>query len=81
LYCSFITKFRQKGAALIVSTLSTVLGRHAGPVAEVMIDELKKTNGDRSIGDVMLRVRQRTLGSGIPMGMSLVAYGDADWRL
>jgi len=81
LYCSFVTKFRQKGAALIVSTLSTVLGRHAGPVAEVMIDELKKTNGDRSIGDVMLRVRQRTLGSGIPMGMSLVAYGDADWRL
>ena len=81
LYCSFVTKFRQKGAALIVSTLSTVLGRHAGPVAEVMIDELKKTNGDRSVGDVMLRVRQRTLASGIPMGMSLVAYGDADWRL
>jgi hypothetical protein len=81
LYCSFVTKFRQKGAALIVSTLSTVLGRHAGPVAEAMIDELKKTNGDRSVGDVMLRVRQRTLASGIPMGMSLVAYGDADWRL
>jgi hypothetical protein len=80
-YASFVAAFRQKGAALVICTLSTVLGRHAGKVAELILDELKGTGSERAISDVLLRVRHRSLAEGIPMGMSVVAYGDADWRI
>jgi len=79
----FVAKLRRVGAAIVVSSGSTILGRHAGPVTQELISEvaeLTRENG-ASFGDVMLRARQRLLARGFPMVLCLNAYGDADWQL
>ena len=78
---AFAVQFRVPGAAIVLSTLTPVLGRHAVPVAQMLLGELKRaarTSG--TFGDALLGLRRRALAAGIPMVLSLVAYGDADWR-
>jgi hypothetical protein len=79
LYASFVAKLRLQGAAIIICTLSTVLGRHMGVVASILLEELN--NSAVSMGEVLRRVRQRSLAAGICTGLGLVGYGDAEWRL
>ena len=71
------------GAVIIVSTIATILGRHAGPAAAAIVQELKAQEGNTNttFGDVMLAVRRRLLADGIPMVLGLTSYGDADWRI
>jgi hypothetical protein len=79
---SFVLQFRLHGAAIVLSTLTPVLGRHAVPVTVILLNELKRvarTGG--TFGDALLGLRRRALAAGIPMVLSLVSYGDADWRL
>jgi hypothetical protein len=79
---AFAAQFRLNGAAIVLSTLTPVLGRHAVPVAQILLEELHRTAQAGGVfGEAMLRVRRRALSAGIPMVLSLVAYGDADWRL
>jgi len=80
---SFVAKFRRSGAAVIVSTGSTILGRHAIPVTLEFVRELSELagKGEASFGDVMLRARRKLLANGAVMALCLTAYGDADWRL
>jgi hypothetical protein len=84
---SFVAGFRRNGAAAVVGTLATILGRHATPVARGLVqalDELMRANTMTDgvvLGDALLAVRRRLLGEGVPMALCLVAYGDADWRL
>lgn len=79
-------QFRYLGAALVVGTISPVLGRHASRVAREIVGELLRVTSrlkpGRSIvfGEVLLQVRRRLLAKGITMAMCLAAYGDADWR-
>jgi hypothetical protein len=80
----FIAQFRRSGAAVVLGTVATVLGRHAAPVAaEVanLLARLTKTQGGISFGDLMLALRREALSDGIPMVLGLFAYGDADWQL
>lgn len=78
----FVPEFRRSGVALVLTTLTPVLGRHAAPVAEMLLNELRDAAEEVvTFGDVLLRVRRRALAAGIPMVLSLVAYGDADWRV
>ena len=78
---SFIAQFRRNGAAIVLSTLTEILGRHAAPIAEKIIDNLKQVSKEgKSLGDALIVVRRKALAEGIPMVLSLVAYGDADWR-
>lgn len=82
-FINFVAKFRRKGAGIVVSTGSTILGRHAVAVAREfvsLIDEFAKQNA-ASFGDVMLAVRRRMLARGTPMVLALMAYGDADWQI
>jgi hypothetical protein len=78
-----VAKFRREGAAIVLSTLTPVLGRHAAPVAQATIKLLEKiTKTDSlSFGDVMMRLRRMALAEGIPMALCLFAHGDADWRI
>ncbi|MCA1576096.1 MAG: hypothetical protein LC794_01875 [Acidobacteria bacterium] len=80
---SSVTAFQDAGAVIIVSTIATILGRHAGPAAAAIVEELKNHEGnvDATFGDVMLKVRQRLLAKGIPMVLGLTSYGDADYRI
>lgn len=85
---SFVVKFKDKGAALVVGTIAPVLGRHASRTAETLIDEFRRVAQDPSapengvpVGDALREVRRNMLAKGILMAMSLAVYGDADWRL
>nr|NIV35269.1 hypothetical protein [Anaerolineae bacterium] len=79
---AFAVQFRIHGAAIVLSTLTPVLGRHAVPVAQMLVGELKRAaRASGTFGDALLGLRRRALAAGIPMVLSLVAYGDADWRL
>jgi hypothetical protein len=82
-FANFVTRMRQKRAAIVVATGAKVHSIHAVPVAREFIKRMqsasKKTGA--SFGDVMLSVRREMLAAGIPMVLTLTAYGDADWRL
>jgi hypothetical protein len=78
----FISNFMSGGAAIVVSSATTILGRHAAPVAREFIKiMMKRKNEAATFGDVMLQVRRSMMCRGFPMVMSISSYGDADWRL
>jgi hypothetical protein len=80
---SFVQRFRAHGAAIVVSTIATVLGRDAAPVAAEIVDELAAVGADpdASFGEVLRAVRRRVLAQGKPLVLGLTSYGDADWRI
>ncbi len=85
-YMGFVPQFRRNGAALVLCTLTTVLGRHVVPIAQKLVEELKaeleEAQGHTiSFGDVLLNVRRKAMLKGLPIVLSLIAFGDADWRL
>lgn len=80
---NFVTRFIAEGAAIVVSTIATILGRHASPATARLIELLDEEarEGDSTFGEVMLRLRQSLVASETPMALGLTAYGDADWIL
>ncbi|MFL6201620.1 MAG: hypothetical protein ACJ76J_20805 [Thermoanaerobaculia bacterium] len=80
---SFATRFRDKKAAVVVSTIATILGRHASPAAAKLVELLDEEarEEDSTFGEVMVRLRRKLLETGSPMALGLTAYGDADWIL
>jgi hypothetical protein len=83
-YTSFPTRFRLAGANIVVGTLTPVLGRHAAPVAKALIDHIRGfwlSQEGATLGEAMAGVRRRFMEQGLPVGLALIAYGDADWVL
>jgi hypothetical protein len=85
-YMGFVPQFRRNGAALVLSTLTTVLGRQVVPIAQKLVEELKMELDEAeghaiSFGDVLLNVRRKIMLQGLPIVLCLIAFGDADWRL
>jgi hypothetical protein len=84
---SFVSQFRDSGAALVVGTIAAVLGEHAAPVAQALtiaIHEAASRSGDAggpTFGTVMRDIRRKLLADGELMSLCLATYGDADWRL
>jgi len=84
---SFVSQFRDSGAALVVGTIAAVLGEHAAPVAQALttaIHEAASRAGDAdgpTFGTVMRDIRRKLLAEGELMSLCLATYGDADWRL
>jgi hypothetical protein len=79
---NFATLFLDEGAAVVVSTIATILGRHASPATALLVDLLDQlADGKHTLGDVMLRLRQTLVAKSTPMALGLTAYGDADWVL
>jgi hypothetical protein len=80
---NLVIRFRDRGAAVVVSTIATVLGRHASPAAERLVELLDEEarEGDSTFGEVMVRLRRKLLATETPMALGLTAYGDADWVL
>jgi hypothetical protein len=79
----FPPKFHREGAAIVIGTVTKVLGRHAAPVAGMIVTELAaRANAQNAyITDVIRDVRRRLLAEGRPLGLALVAYGDGDWTV
>jgi hypothetical protein len=84
-YMGFIPPFRRNGAAIVLATLTPVLGRQVVPVAQKLLEKIKSYLDSATepvhFGDVLLNVRRNAILDGLPVALSLVAYGDADWKL
>lgn len=80
---NFVGSFILQGAAIVVSTIATILGRHASPATARLVELLDEEarEGDSSFGEVMMRLRRKLLATATPMALGLTAYGDADWIL
>jgi hypothetical protein len=81
-YESFVLKFRLYGAALVVGTGSTILGRHAATVTKSFIEDIAAIKSSKvSFGELMLNARRRLVADGKLMALCLTSYGDTDWLL
>lgn len=82
-FSNHIGRFRQAGAAVVVSTIATVFGAHAVRVGDAILSRLMKADvgGAKTIGDVMRDAKRASLLASVPMALCVVAFGDADWRL
>jgi hypothetical protein len=87
---SFVGQFLDCGAALVVGTITPVLGEHVAPVANALIHHIASAltaDGqpaeDRAstFGELMLRVRRGLLTEGELTALCIASFGDADWRL
>ncbi len=80
---SFVAGFRAFGASIVVGTLTLIRGRHATRFVKEFVAALAKRAGspDATFGDVLLDVKRSMLAAGDPFALTLIAYGDADWRL
>lgn len=78
----FPSMFAERGAAIVVGTIATVLGRHASPAAVDLIGELYRASAKpRSFGELLLEARRKLLANGSAMCLALVGFGDADWQI
>ena len=81
-YESFILNFRMNGAALVVGTGSTILGRHAATVTQNFIKDIAAIKSSNvTFGELMLKVRRKLVADGLLMALCLTSYGDTDWVL
>lgn len=84
-FSSHVSAFRQAGAAVVVSTIATVLGAHAVQVGTRIVADLLEqvaaTGGQPHLGELLRQAKCRALLASQPMALCVVAFGDADWRL
>ena len=77
----FATRFRHLGAEVVLATTTAVLGEHAVPLAKALVEGLAEADGSSGLGELMRALRLRFLLKGVPIGLAVVAFGDADWQL
>lgn len=82
-FMNFIASFRQSGAAIIVTTGISILGRHAVPITSELLEILNEyaKEPNHSFGEVMRLLKQKMLARGFPTVLTLMTYGDADWQI
>jgi hypothetical protein len=80
---SYVGDFRHAGAAIVVSTVGSVLGSHARKAAEELVAALFKEAAaePRPLGVLLRDVRRCCLGKNLLMALCLAAFGDADWHV
>jgi hypothetical protein len=81
---SFVSRFQDLGAALVVGTTASVLGQRAAPVAQAVATELAaaaKRKKPIAAGDLMTSLRRKLLAKGELTALCLTAFGDAGWQL
>ena len=81
---TFVSKFQDLGAALVVGTIASVLGQRAAPVARTIATELaaaSKKPHPIATGDLLLEIRRKLLAKGELTALCLTAFGDADWQV
>src|SRR6202162_3455651 len=81
-FVSFPANLRHAGVEITVGTLSPVLGRHAAPSMRDFVDCLAaawKQKNAIPLAELMAKLRRGMIAKGLPFGLTIVAYGDADW--
>lgn len=70
------------GAAIVISNLTKIRGRQAGPMVIKLVEFLKQQPlTDMSVGAIILKLRQSLLAEGSMVALTLSAQGDADWKI
>jgi hypothetical protein len=81
---TFVAKFQDLGAGLVVGTVASVLGQRAAPTARTIAAGLVAASGRRepiSAGEFLRAIRRKLLARGELTALCLTAFGDADWQL
>ncbi len=81
---SFVGRFRDFNASIVVGTLCKILGREAAPIAKGLTEKLRaaaSSNEGKPMGDFMRELRRELLVAGHPMVLAVTAFGDADWLI
>ena len=82
-FLGLVSQARERGASVVVASGSAIHSVHAVPVTAAFVDAIRDAiaDGSTTFGEVMRTVRRELLADGLPMVLSLTAYGDADWQL
>lgn len=79
-YQDFVSEMRCAGAALVIGTLTYVLGPQAAKVAREFVVQIWESTDSATVGEIMRQVRGRMLTQDNLMALAITAFGDADWR-
>ena len=78
----YATRFMAKGAAVVFSTLTMLLGRHAAAMSEQLATALlAEGRTEQPLGQVVATFRRDALRAGLISALAVTAYGDADWKV
>lgn len=70
------------GGAIVVTSLSLLLNKHAAEYARRLIDELGAAGRKaRPVATVMREFRREAVFAGYPTALAITAYGDSDWSV
>jgi hypothetical protein len=81
---TFVSRFQDLGAALVVGTTASVLGERAATVARAVAAEIASAAKRRkpvTAGDLITSLRRKLLAKGELTALCLTAFGDAGWQL
>jgi hypothetical protein len=81
---TFVSRFQDLGAALVVGTTASVLGQRAAPVAQEIVKEIAaaaRRRNPTAAGDLITSLRRKLLAKGELTALCLTAFGDAGWQL
>jgi hypothetical protein len=74
----------RQGAKIVICALTEVLGRYTNIATLKLAQQLMKfssQNAPKSVGQVVGMLRREFLAKNNPLGLVLIAYGDADYIL
>jgi hypothetical protein len=79
---SFVGRFRDQGAAVVVGTITPVLGERSAAVLQAVVAKLvqKRTRPAR-FGELMRDARRDLLSRGELTALCATSFGDASWRV
>jgi hypothetical protein len=79
---NFVHAFRRRGARVVIATVATILGRHAGPVACALLNEIKAAAArQETLGQAILAAKRKLVAKGVIVATALTVYGGADCQL
>ncbi|RAJ11186.1 hypothetical protein LX64_00794 [Chitinophaga skermanii] len=77
-----VSFIQRKGAAIVLSNFTKIKGEVATAIVIELVTILRDEAGkELRFGEVVLRLRQRLLAKGMMMSLTLLAHGDADWKI
>lgn len=77
---SFVARLRDQGAALVVGTITPVLGERSAVVVKSVVKKLAATREHAiPFGVLMRETRRELLANGELTGLCAAAFGDASW--
>ncbi len=77
---SFVGRFRDQGAALVVGTITPVLGERSAEVVRAVVERVtQKREKPVRFGDLMRDARRDLLSRGELTALCAASFGDASW--